>query len=162
MNQKNIPINDDLRDLGVSEFIRNGELVQIVIDKKKVVSFNIHPKEFVQTIERFKKSALNSNANLSEETATKIEHILVLPKNGYPNYLQPNNSAKSGSSNSDTDSDDPADVEDERIKTYATVYENHDALYETIIIEDRPYFLMKEPSDQKISIVEEIPGVLNN
>jgi hypothetical protein len=57
-----VPINDKLMDIGVTKFIRQGDLVQIIIDSQKVVSFNIHPKEFQQTMDRFRKSAVNGTA----------------------------------------------------------------------------------------------------
>jgi hypothetical protein len=57
-----VPINDKLMDIGVTKFIRQGDLVQIIIDSHKVVSFNIHPKEFQQTMDRFRKSAVNGTA----------------------------------------------------------------------------------------------------
>lgn len=83
---QDISINDGLRDLGVTKFVKQRDLVQIIIDRQKVVSFNIHPKEFQQTMDRFRKSAVNGTAGLSKEIVNKMELILVHPDNGYVNY----------------------------------------------------------------------------
>jgi len=83
-----ISINDELRDLGVTKIVKQRDLVQIIIDRQKVVSFNIHPKEFQQTMDRFRKSAVNGTTGLSKEIVNKMELILVYPDNGYVSYLQ--------------------------------------------------------------------------
>ena len=59
-----IPINDKLKVLGVTKFARQGDLVQIIVRRHRIVSFNIHPKEFQRTMERFRGSALNSAARV--------------------------------------------------------------------------------------------------
>jgi len=56
----------------------------------KVASFNLH-KQFQQTLDRFRESALNGTAGLSKEFVSKVERVLVHPDNGYIPYLQLNN-----------------------------------------------------------------------
>lgn len=62
-----ILINEKLESLGVTEFSKQGDLIQIIIEDEKVISFNIKPNDFQQTFERFRKSALNGFAKLSED-----------------------------------------------------------------------------------------------
>src|ERR671930_63718 len=111
---EDIPINDKLRNLGIAKFVKQGDLVQIIVSKQKVISFNIHPKEFQRTMERFRKSALNSTAGLSEKIINKMEGVLVHPDNGYVKYLQLNSNRK-GKNNNESDIR-------HLNKTYSTVY----------------------------------------
>src|SRR5688500_593973 len=106
-----IPINDKLRNLGVTKFVSQGDLVQMIVSKGKIVSFNIHPKEFQRTMERFRESALNSTAGLSKGIVKRIERVLVHPENSYTQYLQLGNN-KAGNQ---------SDIEN-LSQTFATVY----------------------------------------
>src|SRR5437762_2712412 len=108
---EDVPINDKLRNLGVTKFVKQGDLVQIIVSKQKVVSFNIHPKEFQQTMDRFRESALNGTAGLSRDTVKDMELLLVHPDNGYVKYLQHANGNGKGPE---------SDTENVKI-TYATV-----------------------------------------
>ena len=129
---QDISINDELRDLGVTKFVKQGDLVQIIIDRQKVVSFNIHSKEFQQTMDRFRESALNGTAGLSKEIVNKMELILVHPDNGYVNYLQlGNGKTEENSSGSGTESEFSDDIH----AIYATVYDWNNKLCEAVIIE---------------------------
>src|SRR6188472_2519442 len=125
-----IPINEQLGRLGVTDFIRKGDLVQIIVGDRKVISFNIHKREFSQTMERFKESALNGTAGLARDIVHDMELVLVHPKNGYADYLQSNVNGTGTS---------PSGNETANI-TYATVYEDKTSLYEALIIEGIPVF----------------------
>src|SRR6266487_1408029 len=119
-----IPINEELRDLGVTKFVKQGDLVQIIIDRHKVVSFNIHRKDFQQTMDRFRESALNGTAGLSRDTVKDMELLLVHPDNDYVKYLQSN-----GNGNASSESG----IENLKM-SYATVYAHKTSLYEAVII----------------------------
>ena len=140
-----IPINDKLTDLGVSKFIRQGNLVQIIVGRHKVVSFDIHPKEFWRTMERFRESALNSTAGLSKEIANKMERILVHPENSYTRYLQFGN--RKGRNESDSNN---------LHQTYATVYVDKTSLYEAVIIDGTPIFAKISIDSSVVSLCTEI------
>jgi CBS domain-containing protein len=84
-----VPINDQLKDVGVTKFVRHSDLVQIVLNDNQVIYFNIHPKQLQQTMERFRESARNGTAGLSNDIIDKMERILVNPNNDYAtNYLR--------------------------------------------------------------------------
>ena len=167
---QDISINDELRDLGVTKFVKQGDLVQIIIDRQKVVSFNIHSKEFQQTMDRFRKSALNGTAGLSKEIVNKMELILVHPDNGYVNYLQlGNGKTEENSSGSGTESEFINDIH----AIYETVYDWNNKLCEAAIIEGLPCFLEVERTSEntgnkdkhtvvQINIKTEIPLVEND
>jgi hypothetical protein len=38
--------------------VRHDDLVQIVLRRNRIINFNIHPKQFQQTLERFRESAV--------------------------------------------------------------------------------------------------------
>jgi hypothetical protein len=142
---EDIPINDKLRNLGVTKFVKQGDLVQIIVNRHKVISFNIHPKEFQRTMERFRESALNSNACLSEKIINKMERVLVHPDNSYTQYLQLGNSK--GENKSDSKNLN---------QTYATVYADKISLYEAIVIDGVPIFARISSSSRVISLCTEI------
>jgi hypothetical protein len=146
---EHIPINDKLRNLGVAKFVKQGDLVQIIVSKQKVISFNIHPKEFQRTMERFRKSALNSTAGLSEKIINKMERVLVHPDNGYVKYLQLNGNSKAKNNNE-------SDIRNLN-QTYATVYADKTSLYEAIIIGEIPIFAkISSSSSRMISLYPEV------
>src|SRR5918996_1262400 len=99
---RNIPIIDRLRKLGVTKFVRQNDLVQIIVGRNQVVCFNVHKNDFRQTMKRFRDSALNGTAGLSEETVNKMERILVHPNNDYVQFLQLGN-GKGGNNESDSE-----------------------------------------------------------
>ena len=142
---QDILINDELRVLGVTKFIRQGDLVQIIVSRHKVVSFNIHPKEFQRTMERFRESALNSTAGLSKEIVSKMERVLVHPDNSYTQYLQLGNSK--GGNESDSKNLN---------QTYATVYADKTSLYEAVIIDGIAIFAKISINSGVISLCTEI------
>ena len=83
-----VPINDQLKDVGVTKFVRHSDLVQIVLNDNQVIYFNIHP-QLQQTMERFRESVRNGTAGLSNDIIDKMERILVNPNNDYAtNYLR--------------------------------------------------------------------------
>lgn len=88
--QQYIPFNKDLKRLGVTKFVKQGDLVQIVVYKHKIIFFNIHPKELQKTMRGFRESALNGTASLSQAIVTNMEKTLVHPSNGYVGYLVSN------------------------------------------------------------------------
>jgi hypothetical protein len=75
----NISIGDNLK----TNFTRHGDLVQIILNNDQIVYFNIHPKELLKTMDRFRESALNGTATLSKDTISKLERVLVNRANGY-------------------------------------------------------------------------------
>jgi hypothetical protein len=143
---ENVPISDKLKKLGVNKFVKQGDLLQMIVGRHKVMSFNIHPKQFPQTMERFRKSALNGTAGLSEEIVDKMEHVLVHPDNGYVKYLQLNGNGK-GEEDSDTENLN---------QTYATVYADKTSLYEAVIIDGVPIFVKILSGSHVISLCTEI------
>ncbi|MGH9951425.1 MAG: hypothetical protein ACRD5J_07365, partial [Nitrososphaeraceae archaeon] len=143
---RGIPINDKLRKLGVTKFVTQGDLVQLVVRGHKVVSFNIHPKEFQRSMERFRDSALNGTAGLSQENVNKMERILVHPNNEYVQYLQLNGNGKG---------DNKSDIENLK-STYATVYADKTSLYEATIIDGVPTFAKITLGSRAISFCAEI------
>lgn len=149
---RDIPINDKLRKLGVIKFVRQNDLVQIVVGKHKVICFNVHKNDFRQTMERFRYSALNGTAGLSEETVNKMERILVHPNYDYVQFLQLNGDDKR-KNKSDT----------ENLKcTYAAVYADKTSLYEAIIIRGVPTFTKISLGSRAISLCTEIQIDDNN
>ena len=169
-SRENVPISDKLRKLGVRKIVKQGDLLQMIVGRHNVVSFNIHPKEFQQTMDRFRKSAVNGTAGLSKETVNKMELILVHPDNGYVNYLQlGNGKTEENSSGSGTDSEFSDDIH----AIYATVYDWDNKLCEAAIIEGLPYFLEVEHTSEntskknkdtavQINIKTEIPLIEND
>ena len=140
-----IPINDKLMDLGVTKFIRQGDLFQIIVRRHKVVSFNIHPKEFQRTMERFRECALNSTAGLSKEIVRKLEQVFVHPGNNYVQFLQLGNS-KGGK-----------EYDSKNLRqTYSTVYADKTSLYEAVIIDEVPIFAKISVNSSVISLSTEI------
>ncbi|MPZ07061.1 MAG: hypothetical protein GEU26_11715 [Nitrososphaeraceae archaeon] len=142
---EDIPIDNKLKNLGVTKFVTQGELVQIVVNKDKIISFDRHPKEFRLTMERFRESALNNTAGLSERIISKMEHVLVHPDNNYIQYLQPGNGNAGNESDSETLN-----------QTYATVYVDKTTLYEAIIIDGIPLFAKVSTNSSRISLCTEI------
>jgi hypothetical protein len=139
-----IPINDKLSDLGVTKFVRQDDLIQILIGKNKIVSFNIHPKQFQSTLERFREAAVNGAAGLSKEIISKVEHVLIHPDNGYTTYLQLGNN---NDANIDTNNKE---------QVCSTVYADKTSLYEAIVIDDVPIFAKISPGTKKVSLCTEI------
>jgi hypothetical protein len=82
-----IPIDDKLQRLGVKKFVKHGEFAQIILDKNKIIPFNINKKNFNQTIERFQDSAANGFAGLSRDHIKAICDVLVNPAYGYTEHL---------------------------------------------------------------------------
>jgi hypothetical protein len=143
---RNIPIIDRLRKLGVTKFVRQNDLVQIIVGRHRVVCFNVHKNDFRQTMERFRDSALNGTAGLSEETVNKMERILVHPNNDYVQYLQVNGDYKRENK---SDTDNPK-------STYAAVYADKTSLFEAIIIDGIPTFAKISLDSRTISLCTEI------
>lgn len=143
-----IPINDKLRELGVTKFVKQGDLVQIIVSKHKAISFIIHPKEFQRMTERFRESALNNIAYLSEEIINKMERVLVHHDNDHIRYLQLNSNGK-------RESESRSDIENLN-RTYTTVYADKISLYEAIIIDSLPVFAKISLGSSKISLCTEI------
>jgi hypothetical protein len=147
-----IPVNDKLKKLGVTEFVTQRDLVQLVVRGRKVVSFNIHPKEFQRTMESFRKSALNSTASLSKEIVSKIESVLVHPSHNYVQFLQLKDSDR-GKYKSNT----------ENLKsTYVTVYADETSLYEAVVIDGVSTFAKTSLGSRAISLCAEIQTDENN
>jgi hypothetical protein len=143
---ENVPISVKLKKLGVSKFVRRNDLIQIIVGRHKVVYFNIHKKDFQLTMERFRDSALNGTAGLSEETVNKMERILVHPNNDYVQYLQLNGNDKG---------ENETDIENLN-RTYATVYTDKTSLYEAIVFDGVPIFAKISSSSREISLCTEI------
>jgi hypothetical protein len=158
-SQEFTQIDKNLKKLGVTEFVKHGGLVQIIVNKKKnkgdllqqqqqkdkIISFNIHKDKFAKTIEEFKAAALNGTAGLSREDVDKMMLILIHPDNQYLNFLQ-----TPGTTISEDDSDPDTngfDLESGTIR-YATVYDYGDKLYEAVIIGNTPYFIEVELQQQ--------------
>lgn len=152
LTSKDIPINDKLKNLGVTKFVTQGELIQLIVNRDKIISFNIHPKEFQRTMERFRESALNSTAGLSEETVNKIERTLVHPINGYVQYLQFNSNGKAGNKSDSKNLN----------QSYATVHADKTSLYEAVIIDGVPTFAKISLGSRTISLCREIQIDENN
>lgn len=152
LTSKDIPINDKLKNLGVTKFVTQGELIQLIVNRDKIISFNIHPKEFQRTMERFRESALNSTAGLSEETVNKIERTLVHPINGYVQYLQFNSNGKAGNKSNSKNLN----------QSYATVHADKTSLYEAVIIDGVPTFAKISLGSRTISLCREIQIDENN
>ncbi|MGI0043490.1 MAG: hypothetical protein ACRD47_07245 [Nitrososphaeraceae archaeon] len=147
-----IPINDNLRNLGVSKFVRQNDLVQIIVGKKKVVYFNIHKNDFRQTMERFRNSALNGTAGLYADIVNRMERILVHPNNNYVQFLQLNGDYKR---------ENKCDIENPK-STYAAVFADKISLYEAIIIDGVPTFAKTTLGSRATSLCTEIQIDENN
>lgn len=141
-----IPINEKLGRLGVTKFVKQGDLVQIIINRHKVVSFNIHRKDFQQTMDRFRESALNGTAGLSRDTVKDMELLLVHPDNDYVKYLQSNDNGNASSESC---------IENLKV-TYATVFADKTSLYEAVIIDSVPFFAKVSIDSNEISLCTEI------
>ena len=143
---RDIPITNKLRKLGVTKFVKHTDLVQIIVGRKKVVSFNVHKNDFRETIKRFRDSAVNGTAGLSDGAVNKIESILVHPNYNYVQFLQLNGNGKGK---------DKSDNEDQKSK-YATVYTDKTSLYEAIILGGVPTFAKILSGSRTISLCAEI------
>lgn len=143
---RDIPITDKLRKLGVAKLVRQNDLVQIIVGRKKVVSFNVHKNDFRETMKRFRDSALNGTAGLSEETVNKMERILVHPNNDYIQYLQLKGNGKG---------ENKSNIENPK-STYAAVYADKTSLYEAVIIDGVPTFAKISLGSRKICLCPEI------
>jgi hypothetical protein len=132
-NYQEIKLDNDLLDLGVTRFIKQGNLVHIHIeDGKGKIAFNILPKNFQSTVQRFRKAAKDTGI-LSDRAIADIEKHLTDPDKKYLKYLNPE------ADPSNTFGGGMAQQQD--IITYATVYEHESKLYEAVKIGDLNCFL---------------------
>lgn len=88
MSIQDIPLNDELKSLGITRFVKEkgSRLLLTFNDEKveRVVLFDIHPKRFLKTIENFKMAA--NFKKIDKMNINKIT-IILCTQNEYRNCL---------------------------------------------------------------------------
>ena len=81
-----IPVNDKLKDLGVTKFSKQFNVIDIAFKEGQTVVFDIDPKNITKTRDNFEKEA-RRYADLSKDTIGKVSLILMDSTNNYLQYL---------------------------------------------------------------------------
>ena len=89
-------LNEDLKKCGVTRFVRENDILQIVFGNEKVVIFDIHSKGVFKTIENLKASAKNEKINAV--TINKVAVVLLNEQNDYLEFLLVNGNGSNNNS----------------------------------------------------------------
>src|SRR5919204_103929 len=81
-----IEINDKLRALGVTKFVKQSNVIDIGFKGGQTVVFDIDPKKVTNTRDNFEKEA-KRYPNLSKNTISKVSLVLLDSTNNYLQYL---------------------------------------------------------------------------
>jgi hypothetical protein len=86
-----IPVNEQLKALGVKTFVRQSNVININFKEGPMVVVQLDPKKLTNTRDAFEKEALRY-PNLSKDTVNNVLLFLIDANNGYLQYLLYNKS----------------------------------------------------------------------
>lgn len=81
-----IPVNEQLKSLGVETFVRQSNVINVNFKKGPMVVVQLDPKKLTNTRDAFEKEALRY-PDLSKDTVNKVLLFLMDANNGYLQYL---------------------------------------------------------------------------